>query len=145
MTEAKSGDIVRVHYVGMLIDGTPFDTSKNREPLQFEIGAGQVIPGLERGVSGMNVGETQTVKIAAADAFGPHDPQKIQTVPRNTIPQNIDLKPGMQLQAQSRAGTPMTLSVVEVGPIEVTVDANHPLAGRDLMFEVELTEIVKAA
>ncbi|MDX3925087.1 MAG: peptidylprolyl isomerase [Shinella sp.] len=145
MTEAKTGDIVRIHYTGMLTDGTPFDSSKNREPLEFEIGAGQILPGLEASVEGMNVGEAQTVTLAPDQAFGPHDPGKVQKVDRANIPANLDVQPGMQLQAKSRTGAPMTVSVIEVNPSEVTIDANHPLAGRDVTFEIELTEIVKAA
>jgi len=145
MTQAKTGDIVRIHYTGMLADGTRFDSSKEREPLQIEIGAGKVLSGLDKQIVGMNVGDTQTIKIPAEDAFGPHDPRKIQTVPRSNVPADVDVRPGMQLQAESSSGTPMTLSVVEVNSEEITVDANHPLAGRDVVFEVELTEIVRAA
>ena len=145
MTAAKNGDTVRIHYTGMLVDGTPFDTSKNREPLEFEIGAGQILTGLEEKVVGMDVGDARTVKLPAEEAFGPRDPAKVQKLAKAAIPANLDVKPGMQLQATSKAGTPMTLSVVEVCSDDITVDANHPLAGRDVMFEVELTEIVKAA
>ena len=145
MTAAKNGDIVRIHYTGMLPDGTPFDSSKDREPLQFEIGAGQILPKLEENVVGMDVGDARTVRLPPEEAFGAHDPAKVQKLARAAIPANLDVQPGMRLQAQSTGGTPMTLSVVEVGSDEITVDANHPLAGRDVMFELELTEIVKAA
>jgi peptidylprolyl isomerase len=145
MTKAKSGDIVRIHYTGMLTDGTKFDSSKEREPLQFEVGAGKVLPGLDKQVVGMSVGDVQTIKIPAEEAFGQHDPHKIQKVPRSNVPADLDVRPGTQLQAQSSGGTPMTISVVDVNSEEITVDANHPLAGRDVVFEVELTEIVKAA
>jgi peptidylprolyl isomerase len=145
MTEAKSGDIVRIHYTGTLADGTKFDSSKEREPLQFEVGAGNVIPGLDKQVVGMSVGEVQTIKIPAEEAFGQHDPHKIQKVPRSNVPADLDVRPGTQLQAQSSGGAPMTISVVDVNSEEITVDVNHPLAGRDVVLEVELTEIVKAA
>jgi peptidylprolyl isomerase len=145
MTEAKSGDIVRIHYTGMLADGTKFDSSKEREPLQFKVGAGNVLPGLDKQIVGMSVGEVQTVKIPAEEAFGQHDPHKIQKVPRSNVPADLDVRPGTQLQAQSSRGTPMTVSVIDVNSEEITVDVNHPLAGCDVVLEVELTEIVKAA
>jgi peptidylprolyl isomerase len=145
MTQAKTGDIVRIQYTGMLSDGTTFDSTKEREPLQFEVGAGKVLPGLDRQVIGMNVGDRQTLEIPAEDTFGPHDPLKIQKVPRANVPGDLDVKPGAQLQARSSGGAPMTVNVIDVNSEEITVDANHPLAGRDVVLEVELTEIVKAA
>ncbi|MGV8938308.1 MAG: FKBP-type peptidyl-prolyl cis-trans isomerase [Allorhizobium sp.] len=145
MTQAKSGDTVRIHYTGTLIDGTPFDSSSGREPLEFQLGSGQIIPGLDRGIDGMAVGARQTVTIPALDAYGQHDPQKVQSVPRSAIPANVNVAPGMQLQAQNAGGAPMTLIVVKVEDEAVIVDANHPLAGKDLVFDVELVEIVKAA
>jgi peptidylprolyl isomerase len=145
MTEAKSGDIVRIHYTGMFADGTKFDSSKEREPLQFEVGAGNVLPGLDKQIVGMSVGDVQTIKIPAEEAFGQHDPHKIQKVPRTNVPADLDVRPGLQIQARSSGGTPMTISVVDVNSEEITVDVNHPLAGRDVVLEVELTEIVKAA
>ncbi|MCF3642152.1 peptidylprolyl isomerase [Rhizobium sp. TRM95111] len=145
MTEAKSGDLVRIHYTGMLSDGTPFDSTRDREPMEFELGAGQVLPGLEARVVGMSVGEAQTVTVPAEEAFGPRDPNKIQTFSRQEMPANLAVEPGMRLQARSRTGEAVTVSVVDVSDADVTVDANHPLAGRDLTFEIELQEIVKAA
>lgn len=145
MTQAKSGDTVRIHYVGTLRDGTPFDSSRGRDPLQFQIGAGQIITGLDREIAGMSQGDTQTVTVAADEAYGQRDPARVQQVPRTAIAPEVDLQPGVQLQAQSAAGTPLTVVVTEVTAEAVTVDANHPLAGQDLVFEVELVEIVKAA
>lgn len=144
MTEAKSGDTVRINYTGKLTDGTQFDSSEGREPLEFTLGSGQIISGLDREVEGMKVGDKQTVTVPAAEAYGDHDAQKVQTVPRSAIPANIELQPGTQLQAQTPQG-PVVLVVVEADDSEVTVDANHPLAGRDLVFEIELVDIVKAA
>lgn len=144
MSEAKTGDTVRIDYTGKLTDGTQFDSSVGREPLEFQLGSGQIITGLDREVEGMKVGDKLTVSIAATDAYGPHDEQKVQNVPREAIPAEIELQPGMQLQAETPQG-PVALIVVEVSEAEVTVDANHPLAGKDLIFDVELVEIVKAA
>jgi len=144
MSEAKTGDTVRINYTGKLTDGTQFDSSVGREPLEFQLGSGQIITGLDREVEGMKVGDKLTVSIAATDAYGPHDEQKVQNVPREAIPAEIELQPGMQLQAESPQG-PVALMVVNVTEAEVTVDANHPLAGKDLIFDVELVDIVKAA
>lgn len=145
MTQAKNGDTVRIHYIGLLPDGTQFDTSRDRDPLQFEIGSGQIISGLERQVDGMEVGGSQRVTVPAAEAYGPHDPRKVQQVARELIPANINLAPGTRLQAQSDSGTPLLVTVTDVADDVVTIDANHPLAGQDLIFEVELLDIVRAA
>ncbi|MCM2291484.1 peptidylprolyl isomerase [Allorhizobium sp. BGMRC 0089] len=142
---AKAGDTVLIHYVGLLPDGTPFDSSRGREPLKFQLGSGRIIPGLDRQVSGMAVGDSQRITVPAHEAYGPHDPQKVQRVARDVIPANINLAPGTQLQAQSGNGAPMVVTVTEVKDDSVTIDANHPLAGQDLIFEVELVEIVQAA
>jgi len=145
MTKPEKGDIVRIHYTGRLTDGTEFDTSAGREPLQFEVGAGQIIAGLDREVSDMDEGEKHTVTIPAAEAYGEHRPEQVQELPRDAIPAEIDPAPGMQLQATTQAGQPVPIVVVDVDEETVTIDANHPLAGRDLVFDVELLEIVKAA
>ena len=145
MTQAKAGDTVRIHYIGTLKDGSQFDSSVGREPLEFQIGSGQIIPGLEKEIDGMELGTKQRVEIAADDAYGRHDPQKVQQVPREAIPATIELQPGLQLQAQTQNGVPLTVMVTDVKPDSVTLDGNHPLAGQDLVFDVELVEIVKAA
>lgn len=142
MSEAKSGDTVRIHYTGTLQDGTQFDSSKGRDPLEFTIGAGQIIPGLEREVEGMKVGETKTVTAPAEEAYGEHNPAAIQEVPRETISDDIDLTVGNRLQAVTQDGNQITVTVAAVTDETVTMDANHPLAGKDLVFEVELVEIV---
>ncbi len=144
MTEAKTGDTVRINYVGKLTDGNQFDSSEGREPLEFQLGSGQIIGGLDREVQGMKVGDKQTVTVPAAEAYGPHDEAKVQQVPRSQIPAEIDLQPGMQLQARTPQG-PISLVVAGFDENQVTVDANHPLAGQDLVFDIELVEIVKAA
>lgn len=142
MTNAKSGDTVRFHYTGRLTDGTQFDSSVGGDPLEVQLGTGQIISGLDASISGMSVGETATVNIAVDDAYGQHDPAKIQKVERARIPDDIDLQPGLQLGARTEDGGQVTLTVVEVAEDAITLDANHPLAGKDLVFEVELVEIL---
>ncbi len=141
MTEAKSGDTVRLHYKGTLDDGSVFDSSEGRNPLEFTVGSGQIIPGLDRAIPGMKVGDEKTVKIEAADAYGPHNPAARQAVPRANIPEGVQLEVGVQLQAQTENGQMMTVTVVEVQETEVVLDANHPLAGQNLTFEIQLTGI----
>ena len=144
MKQAKNGDTVRIHYTGKLTDGTRFDSSREREPLEFTIGAGQIIPGLDREVQGMQVGAKATVTIPAKDAYGDHNPDQVQAIPRAKIPDGMDIKTGERLQARTTDGRELSLTVVEVGDQKVTVDGNHPLAGKDLVFDVELVEIVAA-
>lgn len=141
MAQAKSGDTVRIHYTGTLSDGSTFDSSHDREPLQFTLGSGEIIPGLDTAVSGMAVGETKRVEVPASDAYGPHDPSAQQQVPREGIPENIPLDPGTRLQMQTPEGQVLPVTVVTATDETVTLDANHPLAGKDLTFEVELVEI----
>ncbi|UJQ95192.1 FKBP-type peptidyl-prolyl cis-trans isomerase [Mariluticola halotolerans] len=142
MTHAKTGDTVRIHYTGKLTDGTQFDSSTGRDPLEFQLGAGQVIKGLEKEIDGMEVGTKSTVTIPAPEAYGAHDPAQVQRVERTVIPADIDLQVGMQLGANTQNGNQITLTVTEIGDAEVTLDANHPLAGKDLVFDVELVEVV---
>jgi peptidylprolyl isomerase len=142
MTQAKTGDTVRIHFTGRLTDGTEFDTSRGREPLEFQIGAGEIIPGIEEAVEGMNVGETNTVTVPADRAYGPHHGEAMQRIPRAEIPDHIQLSPGLRLQAQRSDGQQILLTVVEVTETELMVDANHPLAGQDLVFDLELVEVV---
>lgn len=145
MSKPENGDVVRIHYTGRLSDGTEFDSSRGRDPLQFEIGAGQIIEGLDRKISDMEEGSKETVTIPAAEAYGEHRPEQVQDIPRTAIPAQIEPAPGMQLQATTQAGQPVPVTVVGVTDDTVTLDANHPLAGRDLVFDVELLEIIKAA
>lgn len=142
MSQAKTGDVVRVHYKGKLEDGTEFDSSEGRDPLEFQLGGGQIIPGLEKRVEGMETGEKSTVTVPADEAYGQRDEQQIQTVPRTAFPDDLDLKVGASLQATTQDGRQIPLTVVDIADSEVTVDANHPLAGRDLVFDLELVEIV---
>lgn len=142
MTQATHGDTVRIHYTGRLTDGTQFDSSSGREPLEFQLGSGQVIKGLDARIQGMSVGDKDTVTIPAEDAYGPHRPEGVQTVPRSQIPDEVDTSIGARLQATGGDGRTMTLTVVDASETDITVDANHPLAGKDLVFDVELVEVV---
>lgn len=142
MTQAKSGDTVRIHYTGTLDDGTQFDSSAGRDPLEFALGAGQVIPGFDNAVDGMAVGDSKTVTIPVEEAYGERHEQLVQQVSRSALPDDIEPAVGMQLQSQSPEGQVMMLVVTEVEEESITVDANHPLAGQALTFAIELVEIV---
>lgn len=141
MTEVKSGDKVAIHYTGTLLDGTTFDSSDGREPLEFEVGSGQIIPGLDVALPGMKVGDKKIVKIDSKDAYGPLNPDMRQAIPRDGIPADIPLEVGIQLQMQTPDGQAMPVTVVELDEATVTLDANHPLAGKDLQFDIELMKI----
>ncbi len=141
MTEVKTGDTVAIHYTGTLTDGATFDSSEGRDPLSFEVGSGQIIPGLDAAIPGMRVGDTKRVEIDCRDAYGPINPAMRQAVPREGIPDDIPLDLGTQLQMQTSEGQAVPVTVVEVTDAEVTLDANHPLAGKDLIFEIELVSI----
>ena len=140
MTQVKEGDTVRIHYTGTA-DGETFDSSQGREPLEFTVGSGQIIPGLDKAMPGMEPGQSKTVEVPCAEAYGEADPQAMQTIPRSTIPDHIPLDPGTRLQMQTPQGQQIPVTVAEVKDEEVVLDANHPLAGKDLTFEVELVEI----
>ncbi|MFP7569928.1 FKBP-type peptidyl-prolyl cis-trans isomerase [Marivita sp. S2033] len=144
MTQVKTGDIVSIHYTGTLADGATFDSSDGRDPLEFTVGAGQIIPGLDQAIPGMTVGDKKTVEVAADQAYGQPDPNARQAVPRSEIPADIPLEPGTQLQMQTPNGQTVPVMVADVNETEVTLDANHPLAGKDLTLDIELVEI-KAA
>ena len=144
MTEVKQGDTVRIHYKGTLKDGTVFDSSEGREPLEFTVGSGQIIPGLDAAMPGMTTGDQKTVEIPVDQAYGPRNDDATQSVPRDQIPAEIPLEPGLQLQMQTPQGQVVPVTVTEVGDEAVTLDANHPLAGQDLTFEVTMVD-VKAA
>jgi peptidylprolyl isomerase len=141
MSQAKQGDSVKVHYTGKLDDGTVFDSSVGREPLDFTVGAGQLIAGFDEAVVGMAVGETKTVRIAPEQAYGPHNPEMTLQVPRSDLPAEIQPELGMQLEASQEGGHSMVVTVVEVTDESVTFDANHPLAGKTLTFEIEVVEL----
>ncbi len=142
MAQAKSGDTVQVHYTGRLDDGTVFDSSKGREPLEFQVGSGMVIPGFDNGVAGMNVGEKKTIQIPADDAYGPVQDEMIIKIPRADIPADIPLEVGTQLNMhQDGVGQVIPVTVTDVTADTVILDANHVLAGKDLVFEVELVGV----
>jgi peptidylprolyl isomerase len=141
MAEAKTNDTVKVHYTGRLTDGTVFDSSLEREPLEFTIGQKSVIPGFEEGIIGMATGDTKTVSIASQDAYGPYLEDLIGTIRRTQIPPDIELKVGTILQMQGPDGGVTIVMVKELNDESVTLDANHPLAGKDLTFEINLLEI----
>ena len=142
MSEAKSGDTVRVHYTARLDDGSEFDSSAGRDPLEITLGQAAVMPGLDNAIIGMAVGDTKTVNIAAAEAYGPHKPEGVQEVDRSLIPAEVNVDVGARVQATGPDNQPVVLTVVAVTDDKVTLDANHPLAGRDLSFDIELVEIV---
>jgi peptidylprolyl isomerase len=141
MTSAKSGDRVKVHYTGTLDDGSEFDSSIDRDPMEFTLGAGAVIPGFDAAVQGMTPGDSKTVKIPVDAAYGAHDDAMVREIERSSIPDNIALEEGMQLQATGPNGT-VVFTVVGLSDAMVTLDANHPLAGHDLTFDIELVEIL---
>jgi len=141
MSQAKSGDTVKIHYTGTLEDGTEFDSSAGREPLEFAIGSGQVIPGFDNAVDGMTVGDNQTVTIPAGEAYGERHDQLVQEVPKTALPEDMKPEVGMQLQSQGPDGQIMNLLVTAVEVESITVDGNHPLAGQALTFAIELVEI----
>lgn len=142
MSQAKAGDTVRVHYTGTLDDGSQFDSSAGREPLEFALGSGQVIPGFDTAVAGMSVGESRSVRIPVEDAYGARHDELVSEVPRSALPADLEPDVGMHLQAQGPDGRLMQLLVVAVSDESFTVDGNHPLAGQALNFAIELLEIV---
>lgn len=143
MAQAKQGDTVKVHYTGRLDNGNVFDTSADRDPLEFTIGAGQVIPGFDQLVTGLSPGESKTEKIVAEQAYGPHLKEMEVEVPREEIPETMKPKVGDLYQLQGNGQT-FRVRVTSVSETSVTMDGNHPLAGKDLTFEVSLVEIVNA-
>lgn len=141
MTDIKQGDRVRIHYTGTLLDGTVFDSSDGRDPLEFVVGSGQIIPGLDGAMPGLAVGDKKRVEIACVDAYGPINPAMRQEIPREGIPDDIPLDPGTQLQMQTPDGQALPVVIVDANDATVTLDANHPLAGQDLIFEIEVVSI----
>ena len=137
---AKRGDTVRVHYTGTLKDGTQFDSSRGREPLEFTLGEGRVIAGFDAAVTGMEVGESRTVTISASDAYGDRNDHMLLRVPRAQVPPNVEPRVGQQLQV-GRGNEAVNVVVREVTPEHVVLDANHPLAGEDLTFALELVSV----
>ena len=140
--QVKTGDVVRVHYTGTLLDGSQFDSSVGRNPLEFTVGAGQMIAGFDAGVLGMVVGEKKTLQIDPDHGYGQSNPEAIIEFPRTNVPEGMVLEIGMQLNLQNEYGQPVPVVIMEITEEVVIMDANHSLAGKDLIFEVELVEIV---
>ena len=142
MEQVKLGDKISVHYTGRLTDGTLFDSSEGREPLEFQVGSGMVIKGFDDGVTGMVIGEKKTVHIPSAEAYGDMDSSYLAVFNKAEIPSDIPYEVGMQLNMhQDGTGQVMPVAVVEVTDTTITLDANHPLAGKDLIFDLELVSI----
>jgi peptidylprolyl isomerase len=142
MAQAKSGDTVRINYTGRLDDGTVFKTSCGYKPLKFRIGKSSLIPAFQETVVGMKPGNSRTVKIAACEAYGPRHEQMVATVDRNKFPENVKPSVGQELDICQLNGKVSLVKVIEVSECSVTLDANHPLAGKDLTFDIQLVEIV---
>src|SRR5688500_8346149 len=141
MQQVKVGDTVKVHYHGRLTDGTTFDSSNGREPLEFEVGSGQVIKGFDDGVSGMGIGEKKTINIPVNEAYGPRSEEMVVQFPKTNFPPNLDPEVGMQLTMTNNVGQQIPVVITEVMEEVVVLDANHPLAGQDLIFDLELVSI----
>ncbi len=140
MVEISENKLVKLNYKGTLDDGTVFDSSEGREPLEFISGVGMIIPGLDKGIKGLKTGDKKQIKIESKDAYGPVMEEAIQVVPKDQFPSDIKLEVGMQLAAQGPQGT-IPVVIKEIKDDSVTVDFNHPLAGKDLTFDVEIVEV----
>ena len=141
MQQVKIGDTVKVHYHGRLTDGTTFDSSQGRAPLEFKVGSGAVIKGFDEGVMGMQVGDKRTLEIPAHEAYGVSEPGRIVEFPREQFPKDMEPEIGMQLNMTSGNGEAFPVVITEVKDDVVVLDANHPLAGKDLIFDIELVNI----
>lgn len=140
--KVKKGNTVKVHYTGKLEDGREFDSSLNRQPIQFEVGAGKVIKGFEDAVVGLEVGEKKTVTIPAKDAYGSYDENLLIEIPKKNVPEGVTPEVGMRLQLVNQLGQAAHVVVTEILDETVRLDANHPLAGKTLVFDLEILEIV---
>ena len=142
MAQAKAGDTVRVHYEGQLSDGTIFDSSLEREPIEFILGQDKVIPGFEQAVIGMEVGESKDVSIPPEDGFGEYSEDLVVNIEKSILPPDINPELGMQLEVSSEEETPRVFTIAEIAEDSVTLDGNHPLAGEEIAFKIELLEIL---
>ncbi len=142
MQMPKTGDTVRVHYTGTLEDGTQFDTSRDKDPLEFAMGQGELIAGFEKAVADLGVGESCTITLPPEEGYGESNPDLIQEVPRELMPKGVELKPGLVLQGKADDGSVDTFTVVSFTDDKVMLDGNHPLVGKTLTFEIELIDIV---
>jgi FKBP-type peptidyl-prolyl cis-trans isomerase 2 len=144
MAKAEQGKKIKVNYTGRLSDGTVFDSSEGREPLEFTLGAGQVIPGFDAGICGMEIGEKKTIEIPSEQAYGPHYDEGVMVVDRSEFPEDMHPEVGDQLQMRQPDGSGMIVVVTCADEKSVTLDANHPLAGKDLIFDVELVAVASS-
>ncbi len=141
MAEVKSGDVVKVHYTGKLANGEQFDSSTGREPLEFTVGAGQMIPGFDAAMPGMKIGDKKTVNIAPKDGYGESNEDAIIEFPKENVPADMKMEPGMSLTLTNQEGQPFPVVVKEIKEDIIILDANHFLAGKELVFDIELIEI----
>lgn len=141
MAPARDGDTVKVHYTGKLADGTVFDSSKERDPLEFTIGEGRIISGFEQAVVGMSPGDSKTADVSPEEAYGPHRKEMVLVVERKELPEDLEPEVGQQLQLRQDDGRAVIVTITQASEANVTLDANHPLAGKDLTFDIELVEI----
>ncbi len=141
MAEVKSGDVVKVHYTGKLANGEQFDSSTGREPLEFTVGAGQMIPGFDAAMPGMKIGDKKTVNIAPKDGYGESNEDAIIEFPKENVPADMKMEPGMSLTLTNQEGQPFPVVVKEIKEDIIILDANHFLAGKELVFDIELVEI----
>lgn len=141
MSQAKDGDTVKVHYTGRLENGEVFGTTKDEEPLELTLGSGKIIPGFEKGIAGMEVGDTKTMTVPPGEAYGPRRKELIVDIKKTDLPEDITPAIGKQLQIRQKDGNPIEVAITDMDEDTVTLDANHPLAGNTLLFEVELLEI----
>jgi len=141
MAQAQQGDTVHVHYTGRLADGTTFDSSRDRDPLEITLGEGAVIPGFEQAIQGMSPGDQKTAEVPVDQAYGPRRDELVMDVPRTQLPDGLDPKPGEQLSMQTPDGQAVPVTVAETNDEAIRIDANHPLAGKDLTFDLLLVKI----
>lgn len=141
MSTAKNGDSVKVHYTGKLLSGEQFDSSAGREPLEFTVGAGQMIKGFDAAIPGMAVGDKKTINIPAAEGYGERSEEAVIPFPKENVPADMKLEPGMQLTLSNQMGQPVPVVVLEVKEDVIMLDANHFLAGQELVFDIELVSI----
>ncbi len=139
--EAKNGDLVKVHYTGKLVNGEQFDSSAGREPLEFTVGEGQMIKGFDIAIPGMKVGDKKTINIAPEEAYGPRNEEAIIEFPKQHVPADMKIEAGMPLTLSNQKGQPVQVIVIEVKDDIIVLDANHFLAGEELVFDIELVEI----
>ncbi len=138
MTQAKNGDTVKIHYTGTLTDGITFDSSEGHDPLEFTVGSGQVIVGFEEAVTGMEVGDKKSVTIPVDKAYGQRNEEMVIQIPRDQVPPDIHPEVGQKLEMDSPEGQTMIVEIIEVTDERISLDANPPLAGKDLKFDIEL-------